>query len=371
MSIILDGLRQQKVLSGPELDSAQEEFLNLDFKGREECWVGLHDFFVKAPLAADRKFWYTYFRWYTHLTWAALSQRDEEMVSSVAFPRQVVMAILLEFDPITELMDYLNGKGFDEESMASFYTKLRDGVLKTGAIVGVAKGREVTGADLIKELTLINQTKDNLRLAEFTSRLGDVLLPKTDDVLLKYIPINRNDAAAAYLNLISFFVGVVPETIWAMVRTAFHPENYDTAVVPETGTSASQTSPANSQSGKSVNRTVSDMPLTYPAQTMKPSTIGEVPQPKKAAPSIALPPKKEVALPSSSAPARPQSSSRPTNKEIRSMVDALFPPQEGTEEERLPKVLNLLETLAVRYGDESVRDLYFFNSERGRFEWLA
>jgi hypothetical protein len=52
------------------------------------------------------------------------------------------------------------------------------------------------------------------------------------------------------------------------------------------------------------------------------------------------------------------------------MVEALFPVGVGSEEERLPKILSLLETLALRYGDETIRDLYFFNPDHNSFEWL-
>ena len=373
MSIILDSFQQQKILSGQDLLNAQEEYRSLDRRGNEELWSALHEYFIKAPVSADRKFWYSYFRWYTHLTWANLLSCSEEIVSSIAFPRQIVMAVLLQFDPIAELVEYLNAKPFDEESMVVFYTKLRDGVLKSGAVVGVAKGREVTGADLVRELTVINQNKDTLRLAEFAARLQEVLLPKADDEFLKFIPSSRDDAAASYLSAISFFIGVTPEAIWAMVKTAFHPELFDGQLA-----ASAEIQPASD--AKFASQNVASAPQT-PAPLPKMSSVEPVAMPKSTETQNATRPPStmrdvvnsvgNVQQPvAANSPEKKIVVNRPGNKEIRGMVEALFPPQEGSDDERLPKILSLLETLSVRYGDETISDLYYFNSERSRFEWL-
>lgn len=369
MSIIVDSLQQLKILSGQELIDAQEEYRSLDRKGSEELWAMLHDYFIKAPIAADRKFWYSYFRWYTHLTWAGLLNRTEEVVSSIAFPRQLVMAILLEFDPVGQLIEYLNSKPFDEESTVSFYTKLRDGVLKSGAVVGVAKGREVSGADLVRELMVINQNKDTLRLAEFAARLREVLLPKTDDEFLKFIPSSRDDAAALYLSTISFFIGVTPETIWAMVKTAFHPELFDGQLTasPEETKSVSSIKSVNQSVGAGPQQNMSGV---APQTAVKTAGTEAATTPSSTPRDILSSVGKDQQAVPASVSEKKIIVNRPGNKEIRGMVEALFPMQEGTEDERLPKILSLLETLSVRYGDDTIRDLYYFNSERSRFEWL-
>lgn len=375
--MIIEWLRQQKILTPPEIAKAEEEFRSLGISQKEELQQVLHEYFVKAPLSADRRFWFSYFRWYVDLTWRLFSDMSEEVVTSVAFARQLIMAIVLGYDPVDELMTFLNNRPFDEESMSTVYGKIRDGVLKSGAIIGIVKGREVTYAEIVRELTVITQANDMLRLAEFTSRLKEVLFPRSEETMVKTYLVEDQDATVSTcMNALSFFIGVEPSSIWSLVRTAFHPEYFAIepaqrpAAVPASAAPRPIARPA---SNVNLSSNTTSAPVTaVPSagvQSAKPSRVeSERPQ---ASSHVNTPAASRNGAPlPSPAEQRPGTPGRPSNKEIRSMVEALFPPNEQSEDERLPKILNLLETLSIRYGDESIRDVYFFNSDRGRFEWL-
>ncbi len=357
--VLSDALQNQKNFLPPELVEAEKIYQNLTLSEREAWWKELHTFFLKAPLSADRKFWYSYFRWYTDLTWKNLFSQDNDIVSSVVFPRQLVMAILLGFDPLHELLVFLNSNAFDRTTMPDFYRTVRDGVLKTGAIVGIAKGREVTGAELVKELTAINQSRDTLRLAEFSTRLKEVLFPKNDELATIYLAAVPDEATTTYLDILSFFIGVEGGGIWEMVQSAFHPELTDAiiradmeALQPKAVIRARSSSPDSIVQPPVVSSAVSSNTLRRSLETTASSAT-------------------EMATPSTVVVDQAAVVKRPTNAEIKAMVEALIPPNEGSEEVRLPKILNVLETLAVRYGDENIRELYFFNTEQGVFEWMV
>lgn len=381
--MIVEWLRQQKILTPQEIAEAEDEFRSLSVGQKEEVWQALNDYFIKSPLAADRRFWFSYFRWYAELTWKMLSSVSQEVVASVAFPRQLIMAIVLGFEPVDQLFNYLNERPFEEEEMVGYYAKIREGVLKSGAVIGIVKGREVTYSEIIRELTVITQNNDMLRLAEFTSRLKEVLFPPLDsEMAARYLTDDQDRAVQICMTTLSFFIGVDPSGIWSLVQTALHPEYF--AIEP-----AGRTAPVQLQQpvareqldGQTLNAPQENRsavrtarPASSGAPLQAPEPVAATPVvPTQAAtqpPVIPAAPKADASLPSAGAQ-RPGTPGRPSNKEIRGMVEALFPPNEQSEDERLPKILNLLETLAIRYGDESIRDVYFFNSERGRFEWLS
>jgi hypothetical protein len=366
--MILDWIRQQKLLSVEELRQGQEEYLGLDVSQKEELWQELHDYFIKAPLSMDRRLWLSYFRWYVELTWSSLYSKSEEIVSSVVFPRQLLMAVLIGYDPIAELFQYLNLHPFDQESMPGFYAKLRDGVLKSGALMGIARGREVTCAEMVRELTVLKQTKDTLRLAEFISRLKDVLYPKSEPELPRYLTQDPDKAVGALLTTLNFFMDVEPEGIWDMTRLAYHPEDFafeEDAALATSSTSSS----ANAATPKSSSPPSPKPSLASSAPKPVPPLAAYYP-PEKSLDSTRAP----LALPKAEARAEVEETSgvteekTPSFAEIRTMVEAVFPPSTDNEK-YLSNILEMLSTLATRYNDESIRDLYYFNAETGKFEW--
>ncbi len=347
--MILESLQQQKKLTPEELSKAEEEYRDLDPKGEAELWDGLHYYFLRASVTADRVWWLSYFRWYTELTWRFLPQRSDEVVSAVAYARQLVMAVLLDFDPVTELIMYINEKPWDEEGVARFYTRVRDGVMKSSAIVGVSKGREITLADLFRELSLIKQANDTLRMAEFITRLRDVLFPKTDTLLDEYVPMEAERGANVLTDVMLFFLEVVPESFYAVMQTSLHPEYYETGAAE--GESASPAEEAEADlSSEPAEESIEGAESVAPAQSEE-AGIDE---------SAATPNVSEET---------PRAPSRPTNTELRAMVEALIP-ADLPPEEQAPRIVEMLSDLADRYHDETIRDVYYFDETTGRFEWL-
>jgi hypothetical protein len=231
--------------------------------------------------------------------------------------------------------------------------------------MGVARGRELTCAELVRELTVLRQNKDSLRLAEFNVRLKDLLYPKTEPDLPRYLTQDPDAAVGAFMTTIGFFIDVAPDEVWDITRLTYHPEDYQYVEGYPGDAEVQEAKPASPSAVPAAS------PITRPASFALPN----------AAPSPVLPPVPATPPPlPPRTPARPAVSSpretsvstprRPSNAEIRSMVEAVFPPT-GNAEEQLPQILEMLGTLADRYGDEAIRDLYFFNVQHGKFEWLG
>jgi hypothetical protein len=219
-------LFSNRPLTPAELEAHEVEFNKLEIAERDLLWQELNNYFSKVSFVEDEAHRYDYFRWYTRLSWFTLNDMDPQFIRDIAFPRQVVMAALLDFDPVNALLEYIDSKPFDAAASEGLYGDMLTEFMKSEAVVGKRKNQIVTLAQLIKEVEQINKKDDSLQFAEFLTGLKEILFSKGDILALNYTLADPEDAATRLVDIIQFCLGVKPPTISAVIQNTLHADIY-------------------------------------------------------------------------------------------------------------------------------------------------
>ena len=362
----LDALKTKRILSFEEILKKEEEFRSFTISEREKLWEDLHVYFKNSSLSDDQFFWWSYFRWYTELSWKFFSNRDHDFISTVAIPRQMIMATLLEFDVWRELLWYLNNRYFEEDEMENFYSNLQDKLFSSSVKIGKINNQEVTIASFVKDLILANQQKNTLRLAELSSSLENMLFPddeKLDQYFDHFIFVEPDDAVSNIINFIHFLLGVKPDKIKSVVEVLIHEEKYELLLKAQNEKEGN---------GQTFENQLEKITASIPNKT----TINPVP-PQVQVVDSGKKIETQTQSFSSSLTTQQQTKTplktevanriRPSNQDIKKMVDQVFSPSSTVD---FKGILTMLDTLAEKYNDDSICELYIFNEETGNFEWV-
>lgn len=60
---------------------------------------------------------------------------------------------------------------------------------------------------------------------------------------------------------------------------------------------------------------------------------------------------------------------KPSYPEIKSKILQFFPKDENGEIVDNEGVFEVLEKTAMKYNDEKIKEIYYYNEETGKFEW--
>jgi len=356
----LQPLISGRTLSPKEIEQKNLEFNSLNISEQEKLWEELHGYFKNAP-ELDQKYFWSYFRWYTELSWMSFVNRDRDFVIRFAFTRQVPLALLLGIDVWKEFIWYLNSHAFKEREMEVFYNNVKEAFFKSSAVVGVWQGKTLLVSDLVKEIEIINQRKDSLRLAEILTRLQEILFPKdleTQSTLQKYVLVDSEIVVNLFVDLINFFIGVQSEQIVALVDGLIHGEKFE--VIQELLATKAETESVESATN------ASQIPPTLESKEVIQNPTLSTPASFKQKNSLTTENKSVTAQVTKNSPS---AITRPTNREIKKMIEELFPPNPQGNIVEFERVIAMLNTLADRYKDSSIRDLYFYNEKDGNFYW--
>lgn len=358
----LDALTNNRNLGFEEISRKNEEFREFSPEEKESLWEALHGYFSSAPISADQKYWWSYFRWYTELSWKHLLDRDRNFIINIAFPRQIVMAILLDFNVWKEFIWYLNVHPFTDKEMSAFYSNVKSSFFASTSVIGTWENKSVTLSQIIKETTIANQQKNSLRLAEVLSKLHELLFPENNPEVKKYLEryvyIAPEDAVSTLVDLISFFVGVEAEKIWYVVEGTVHEEKFELINQAQEAQTKREIA--------SIRKPTLKIPVpTAPVSTSTPA----VKSPTQDVSKQQSKPTQKTNTNSSSKNVSSTSSSRPSNKDIKRMIEEAFPALKQGKEINFEGVVSMLNTLANRYGDDRIRELYYYNEKSGSFEW--
>lgn len=316
-------------LTPAEIASFQKEFLALskDPTKMEFAWKEMDSFFRTASIRDDVQYWNTFFGWYTSLSWKMLNAFQNEFILGVVAPRQIVKAILLGYDVFSDLTWYLMSRTKDAQDMMSFYSKLKQNIFTSPAIVGQFQGKDVTMAEIIKEIDDLNKSgNDSLKSAEFLTKLKKILY-KQEDEDNGYIMASADEVVDRFFNLIHFFMGVEPKRVYYVIDAMFHPEKYENAPV----------APENTE----------DVLDALEKETTEVSPVE--PEPIE--------------------PVEPQETDGITYEEIKNMIDGQFPKDETGQYLNIEGVFEMLEQLSEEYNDESIKELLYFDENSGGFIW--
>jgi hypothetical protein len=298
-----------------------------------KMWQELDEFFKKGSVQDDRKYWYTYFRWYTRLTWQRLPAISREDFWDMVVSRQMPMALLLDIDVQSELLWYFGSHWAETGGLAAAYEKTKSTFFKSAALIGSWQGKSVTVADLAGEISRINaKGNDSFALADVRTKLKTVLYPKNEP-LLAYLDAEPDVAVGRFIDVTHFFLGVEPGTIGIILDAFLHPENY-TPASPAGGIAAA----------------------SAPTKSPSPSP----PERKASPPAAKREPPKSVA---------PKTPPAPTPASVRRELDARFAADAEGQYVDIAGVLGALGELSEKHNNPAIAEWYYFDETDGKFHW--
>ena len=327
-----------KNLIDTELEQEDYRF-NLKISNAEladDAWQELNSFFEKNPDSKEQ-YRYSYWRWFVILSWQkALSSSETTFLRLIG--DQAPIAVLVNIDVMDLMIRYLAQNYYYREDIGGYFLKLQSAFLQSEAVVGVWHKKNVTVSELVKEIGSIYKSKDSLAIADFESRLRQIMFPG-DEISKKYLTADSEQAKERFLDLVSFFQTFTEENIWFVIDAFLNPEKYQN-VAPGGAPTATPVS----------------------VVTPKATTVKSVSQPSVASP------KKEEFKPI--APPVPITSSQPTPQQIKSQIDKEFSAEdaEGNFVD-IEGVYKKLGELAEKYNDLAINDLIYYDEGSGKFLW--
>lgn len=308
-----------------EIAKLQDVFLTLSTNPQvmQNAWEELNAYFLSNPVGVDRKYFLSLFRWYTDLTWSSLNNLPREIMVEMVCSRQIPMAILLDFDVLRLLVQYLGFRSTDDVAMKSMYSDMRITFLGSEAIVGTLSQKNFTQQEVI-ELVKIMQlpSATSIQVAETTAKIQSILFSETGELFNKYFFIEPEVAVDRYIDTINFFLGVKPERIWDIVDPALHPDKYEQLLQDRLG---------------SIPTSQSSLESVYPSDENK----SEI---------------KSNGL-------------KLSHAQIKTALEAEFPQDASGQFVDAEGVLNKLASYAEAYNDAMILDLYYYNEADGKFHW--
>lgn len=344
----LDQLNKQTELTPAEIE-VREKLFSLQIYGTAnagEAREKLKDFFFTEPketIEKSKRFWYSYWRWYSMLNWSGfLGLSEADMLFCLAY--QVPMAVVLDYNPADELRRYLALNYPFKEDLVAFYVKAQAAFLASEGYVGMWQGKEVYLFEIVKELTDTGFEEDSLRQAEFENKLSQVLFPSNESVE-KYFFASNDVAVKKFISLVIFLQSVDEDEIELAVDSFMHPEQYTDKVLAEISSGSAP------------------LPRTsIPSTPTKPS-----------APAVAKPstPTFPIAKPTSPlpSPAKPATPVKPTLDQIKSQIESQFKKDAEGNFEDVENILAMLGTLSEKYNEPKIAEMLYFDEKENKFKW--
>lgn len=282
-----------------------------DAAAREAAWQEMHNFFAKSDPKKDWEFRYDFWRWYTFLTWWNIANMGEQFMVEVAMRRQIPVAFLLNFDIWEGLMMRLGLLLPDEDKLMSVYVAIKNGFFASPAKLGVWQGKDITVADMVKEVvSLYQRNSSSIEKSNLFTKLTDILFPPNEAEAEKYFLAKPERVVGRFVDLIHFFLGVAPEKIYAMADAYMHTDRY-ARIQPLTATASGGA-----------------------------TTAAKV----------------ESVVPSAST-------------DIRIVIDQKFSKNADGQYANVAGVMAELARLAEERGDSAIAEMYYFDESEGRFKW--
>lgn len=341
--MIVDFIRQlerMEELSPEVIDKKDFEFDNLSIPDREEAFAQMDQIF-ESNQNFDKKYKFSYFRWYTDFAWKFFNNRDQDFIINIAMARQVPMAILLDFEVWRSIMSYLAMRTVDDQDMQALYFRMKESFLNSEAVVGRWQDKEVLVKDLVSEIKKLNaKPKDSMAQAEFESRLQQIIFNKEDKKFANYIFTDPDTAIDRFIGLVHFFLGIDEKDIWNMVDSFLHPEKFEVsgqANIESNAKSGNDTvdfqSPDSTDQSNQENADENDTELS--SQLSEEAAISKI----------------------------------PSYSEIKSQIEQEFKKDSEGNFENIELVFRKLEEFTEMYNDPKIADLLYFDEESGEFKW--
>ena len=313
---------QQLLLSPAEVDKTYEE---------------LRDFFANPTQSEIKKYRHSYWRWYVLLTWNRLNSLPKDELVSTVFSQQLPIALLIDVDVWKSLMQYFVANNFFEDDLESFYLKIKKAFLESDAVIGEWQGKNVTVAELVKEIGSVYDKEDSLSQADFESKLRQIISPE-EEVSKKYFIADPEKTKERFLYLVAFFETFTEENIWYVVDAFLNPEKYQKTA-----------------SGAVLKPVSSNPPLPRPSgESPKPSTVPLQPAPNKEEPKLVVPPT-----------IRPT----PSPAQIKSQIESQFKKDADGNFTDIEGVMAKLNELSEKNNDPKIAEMMYYDETENKFKW--
>lgn len=333
--------------------------------------VELFDFFDGKSYEEIKPYLKTYWRLYVYGTWKYLGTTGEAVVQK-AIEQQTPEAIRLGFDVFDRLMWYMQTRMTLPEEIERFFSKAKDSFTKSEWVIGQLGGQDVTIRNVIDEIALLDSRRgETLLLAQFYERMQKLFFPKglNEDIYQKqYTFVEIDEAVMKFVELVRFFVNTPAEEMPDLVFVYTNPSTF----VPD--------SPGGDTVTTKVTGVRNSTPVEKPKMPIETRSSSVAMQtnakPRENAPVITkqtapVPPKLEapkkieqtIAVPKPPAPAKP------SYAEIKKKIEAVFPKNAQGEYVDLDSVLTALQSAAMKYNDQKIAELMYFDEADNKFKW--
>ncbi|MBP9732198.1 MAG: hypothetical protein KBD29_01930 [Candidatus Magasanikbacteria bacterium] len=180
--------------------------------------------FSDTSLQEIREKWWTIYRLYSEINWIKMRGLPSDFVVDTCFGKQLVMACILNFEPIDETLWYLGLRFHDKTDAIVEYTRIRKAVFESETVVGVFKNEPQLVKNLVQEIVRLNQMKNpSLEVAEFKAKLETIFFSEMPDpAYIDRLGIDKREAVATFFSFIHFLIGVKPEYIYGLVEEALN-----------------------------------------------------------------------------------------------------------------------------------------------------
>ncbi len=180
--------------------------------------------FSSSSVEEIRKTWWTTYRLYSELNWIKLRGLPSDFVVDTCFGKQLVMACILNFEPIDETLWYLGLRFLDKADAITEYTRIRKAVFESETVVGSLKKQPQTVKSIVQEIARLNQMNNpSLEVAEFKAKLETIFFSEIPDPqYIERLNIDKRESVATFFSFIHFLIGVKPENIYGLVDAALH-----------------------------------------------------------------------------------------------------------------------------------------------------
>lgn len=176
--------------------------------------------FLSVSSSAIRKNWWTTYRLFSEISWTKLRGLPSDFVVETCFGKQLVMACILKFEPIDEVLWYLAVRFPDKADAIAEYARIRKAVFESDMIVGVYKNQPQTVKSIVDEIIRLNQMgNQSLEVAEYKAKLESIFFSELPDPgYIERLDIDKRDSVATFFSFIHFLIGVKPELIYGLVE---------------------------------------------------------------------------------------------------------------------------------------------------------
>ncbi|HRH23783.1 MAG TPA: hypothetical protein PK295_04100, partial [Candidatus Magasanikbacteria bacterium] len=168
--------------------------------------------------------WWTMYRLFSDMSWGRVRNLPSDFVVDICFGKQLVMACILKFEPIDELLWYLGLHSIDKNDAIAEYSRIRKAVFESEMVVGLYKNQPQTVKSIVQEITRLNQMNNpSLEVAEFKAKLETIFFSEIPDPeYIERLDIDKRESVATFFSFIHFLIGVKPELIFGLVEEALH-----------------------------------------------------------------------------------------------------------------------------------------------------